>query len=170
MNIDSTYIRTFNPCSDRINHFENVNPKFNGTIVDLLKLDNITYQDKIWVACKVVDYKILQFWSLECAEFVLPNYEKQYPNDKTIRESLDIIRKVLKGELPVSAAESAAWSAASAESAAWSAARSAAESAAWSAARSAAWSAESAAKSVAESEEKDQENLNITILITLLEE
>ena len=148
MNIDSTYIRTFNPCSDRINHFENVNPKFNGTIVDLLKLDNITYQDKIWVACKVVDYKILQFWSLECAEFVLPNYEKQYPNDKTIRESLDIIRKVLKGELPVSAAESAAWSAA----------------------RSAAWSAESAAKSVAESEEKDQENLNITILITLLEE
>ena len=78
------------------------------------------------------------------AELVLPNFEKQYPNDKRPREAIEAAKKVLKNnckknrDVAAEAAESAARSAAaeSAWSAAWSA-----WSAAWSAARSAAWSA-----------------------------
>jgi hypothetical protein len=182
--ITAKYIRTFRPCSSRIESFERTHTKFNGTMTEFLSLDNLPYSDKIWVACKVVPYKTLQIWSVLCAESVLPNYEKQFPNDNTLREVFITVRKVLAGELTTGAArsaESAAWSAAwsaesAAESAAWSAAWSAAESAAWSAAWSAASAAESAesaarsaARSAAESYEKEQEDLNITILITLLE-
>jgi hypothetical protein len=145
MNITATYIRTFKPCLNRIESFERTHPKFNGTMTEFLSLDDLPYSDKIWVACKVVPYKTLQMWSVLCAESVLPNYEKQFPNDNTLKEVFVTIKKVINGELPISAAASAAESA-------WSAA----------------WSAESVARSAA-SAEKEQEDLNITILITLLE-
>ena len=74
------------------------------------------------------------------AELVLPNFEKEFPDDKRPREAIEAAKKVLldDSEKNRSATESAAESAAGS---AWSA-ESAAESAAWSAARS----AESAAK------------------------
>ena len=67
------------------------------------------------------------------AELVLPNFEKQYPNDKRPREAIEAAKKVLKNNCKKNrdvAARSAA--AESAWSAAWSAAESA-ESAAMSA-------------------------------------
>jgi len=170
--INAKYIRTFNPCSERIESFERTHPKFNGTIIEFLSLQDLPYSDKIWVACKVVDYKILQMWSVLCAESVLPNYKKQFPHDNTLEEVFVTIKKVLSGELPSSAARSAERSAArsaasAARSAEWSA-ESAARSAEWSAesaergaesaARSAAWSAESAAWSAVRSATRSAES------------
>ena len=89
------------------------------------------------------------------AELVIGNFEKCYPNDSRVRDTINLVKKYLitpssvtEDELlsAMSAAMSAAWSA---WSAAWSA-----RSAAWSAAESAmsaAWSARSAAESAAES-------------------
>ena len=163
--INAKYIRTFNPCSERIESFERTHPKFNGTIIEFLSLQDLPYSDKIWVACKVVDYNILQMWSVLCAESVLPNYKKQFPHDNTLEEVFVTIKKVLSGELPSSAA-SAAWSAAA--SAAWSAVRSAAwsaESVAWSAVRSA---VRSAAESAAESARDEVREKIITEAIRIL--
>jgi hypothetical protein len=191
--INAAFIRTFNPCESGIVNFETRYPNFEGTIIDILKLEHISYNDKIWLAVKVVDIKILNVWSVECAESVLHNFEKQFPEDKRIRDCLNTTKLFIMGEVSLdqllaaaesaaesawSAAESAAWSARSAawsaRSAAWSAAESAwsARSAAWSA-RSAAWSARSAAESAAwsaRSAEEAQEELNINLLIALLEE
>jgi len=87
------------------------------------------------------------------AELVLPNFEKEYPDDDRPRKAIEAAKKVLfhdteknrsSARSAWSSAGSSAWSAArSAGSAAWSAwssARSAARSA-WSSAGSSAWSA-----------------------------
>ena len=175
--INVEFIKSFNPCRKGIVNFEKYHSNFNGSLEKLLKLDNIPYTDKIWLVAKIVNYKILQQWSLDCATFIVDNYNKEHPNDNRINDCLEKTRLFLLGETTeeeLSAAEStarsAAWSAAwSARSAAWSA-----ESAAWSAAESAVCSARSAVRSAAESARsaaesgKEQEDINLSLLIALL--
>jgi len=97
-------------------------------------------EDAIWALCSVkFTQKYMRDWynfKADCAESVLINYEKLYPNDDRPRKSIEAARNYKNK----SAAESAARSAAYASSAA-SAARSA-DYAEMSAARSAARSAE----------------------------
>ena len=75
--------------------------------------------------------KVLMEFDVDCAERVLPNFEKYYPQDDRPRKAIQAARAFNKGAITqdgLSAAGSAAWLAA--------------ESAAGSAARLAAWSAE----------------------------
>ncbi len=138
-----------------MDNFDKLYPNYNAKLSDLLSLDDIPYRDKAWLASRVAPLKTLQQWSVECAEYVLENFEKKFPNDNRVRDCIEVTKKVINGELEESvarsAAESAVWSAASAAQSAaesaWSVARSAAESAVW----SAVWSAASAAQSAAES-------------------
>lgn len=128
MKITNEYIKTFNPCDPGIINFDKLYPNYNDHLCKLLALDNISYSDKIWLVCKVVDYKILQQWSIECAENVVENFNKAFPDDNRINECIETTKKYLIGE---------------ATKAELSAARSAAE--------------------------KEQENINLSILISLLE-
>jgi hypothetical protein len=104
--------------------------------------------------------EIFKPFGIWCAKQCLPNYEKEYPNDKRVSDCIKATEDYLAGRISLaelgsiaesakSAAESS-WSAA--ESSGWSAesAKSAAESSGWSA-WSAAWSAWSVARSVARS-------------------
>ena len=61
----------------------------------------------------------------DCAELVLPIYEKQYPNDSRIRDCIETTRQWAKGEATeaeLEAAARAAWEAAGATWATWAAA------------------------------------------------
>ena len=119
---NSLEIRKLKPCESGIVNFETHYPEYEGTVLDILLLDNIPHSDKTWLASKTLQAKTLQMWSVKCSESVLSNFEKVYPNDTRLKDCLEVVKKVIKGELSASAA-SAAWSAAwSAESAAWSAA------------------------------------------------
>lgn len=184
MKVNHEIILSFNPCKSSYDNFKNKYPNFNGTLEKLLMLEDIPYDDKIWLACKMLNEKTLQQWSVECSYMVLDNFERLFPEDKRVRDCLETVTKVINGELDRSAADSAArsaWSAwSAADSAAWSAVKSATDSAAWSAAKSAAesaaWSAtKSAAKSASKSTESAwsaaenvQEDLNLSILIALV--
>jgi len=179
-------IKKYRPCKDGIKNFENKYSKYNDTLENLLMLEDISYSDKVWLATKVLDKMTLVQWSLDCALMVVDNFNKEFPDDNRINETLEVIKQYINGEVDESAAESARSAAESAvsaaESAAWSAmssAVSAAESAAWSA-MSAAESARSAAVSsaglaaesarLAESAEKQQEDINLSLLIALVSE
>jgi hypothetical protein len=75
-------------------------------------------------------------------ETVLPIFEREYPNDKRPRNAIETARRYANGEATdeeLAAARDAVWAAAWA--AAWDAARAAARDAAWAAARDAAWAA-----------------------------
>jgi hypothetical protein len=116
---------------------------------NFLSLENIPYDDKIWLVCKTVDIKTLNQWSVECAEFVVDNYNREYPDDSRISDCIEKTKLFLEGKISkseLSTARSTAWSAAST-------------------ARSTAWSAASTARST----EKDQEDINLSILIALVE-
>ena len=95
--------------------------------------------------------KVLMEFDIDCAERVLPNFEKYYPNDGRPREAIKAARDFNKGlitqvELLASEAASEAAAKAASWSASWAAkeARSAKRSAARSAARSALWASEAA--------------------------
>ena len=123
-----------------------------------IKDENKIVAQEMRLVCKVKGWneKNLRLAAAEIVEKIsLPIWKKYYPDDRTLDDVIDTVRRYARGkatDADLSAAESAAWSAAesAARSAAESAARSAARSAAWSAAESAAWSAtESAARSAA---------------------
>jgi hypothetical protein len=85
-----------------------------------------------------------RLFAADCAEKVLPIFEKQYPNDERPREAIEAARAYARGEIgnaASDAARAAAWAAAryAASDAAWDAARYAASEAAWAAASDAAW-------------------------------
>jgi hypothetical protein len=143
MKITIDLIKKYNPCKDGIENFESKYPKYKGTLEQLLMLDDISYSDKIWLATKVLDKMTLVQWSLDCALFVVDNFNKAFPGDNRVNETLKVVQQYINGEVD----ESAAWSA---ESAARSAARSA-------------WSA-------AESAEKEHEDINLSLLIALVGE
>ena len=82
--------------------------------------------------------KALCAFACDCAERVLPIYEKSYPTDKRPRSAIKVTRKWLRGEANDAARDEA-------RAAAWDAARDAARDAAWTAARDAAWAAARAA-------------------------
>jgi len=111
-----------------------------------------------------LDYVARKF-ALFCAKKCLPNYEKEYPNDKRVSDCIKAAEDYLDGKISLeelTAARSAAESAWSAAESARSAARSAAESArsaAWSAAESAAESARSAAWSAWSAQNKELKRL-----------
>jgi len=99
----------------------------------------------VWIAINISG--TLFYSAKQC----LPEYEKECPDDKRVRNAIKATEKVLKHDTEEnrSAAESAAWAACAARSA-WSAARSAES--AW----SASWPAESAAESAVWGSSREQ--------------
>lgn len=191
MLITTDKVKELNPCDDRFDNFTNEYPDYSGTLRDFIKLDKITYDDKVWVFTRLLDKDTLVKWSIKCAYSVKYIYDNEMKDGK-----LDYVFNTLNNienfnnmsESEIDAARSAAWSARLAVRSAESA-RSAVESAesARSAARSAwsawsAWSAESARSAVRSAEsaawlaawsaadEKQQEQLNLDLLVQVLDE
>ena len=140
-------IKKFDPCSDELEVlYEVIGKDFPEDkeiyFADLIKANvDIDYvmwglqatpkKQKKQVEC------LLAAFACDCAERVLPIFEKQYPDDKRPRNAIEITRQWLRGEV-TAAARAAAWAAA------WDAARDAARDATM-AARAAAWAADWAA-------------------------
>ena len=82
--------------------------------------------------------KTARLFAADCAERVLPIFEKERPHDDRPRKAIEAARAYARGEIDA-AARDAAWAAVRA--AARAAARDAARDAAWAAARAAAWAA-----------------------------
>jgi len=158
MKLTDNWIKKYEPCEEGVEWWD-------GKERDSLKILRKLIREKRyywanWLIVRTMTYKQYVRYAVYAAEQVISNYEKEYPDDKRPRESIEAAKKCIKNpsiknkDAAWSAARSAwsaqgaeAWSAKSAWSTAWSAARSAVESAAW----SAEWSAESAAWSAARS-------------------
>lgn len=95
MKITTELVKTFNPCKDRFHNYQTNYPNSDLHIVDFLKLENITYNDKIWVWKKVATINEAALFGLKCADSVLHIFEDKYPNDKRPRLALDSVRTYL---------------------------------------------------------------------------
>jgi hypothetical protein len=98
MKLNTEMITKLNPCASRFDNFKQHNPEFDSTMVEFLKLDNITYYDKIWVATKLLTKNQLVNWSILCAESVKHIYESKYPNDKSLSELFNYLKSGLDFE------------------------------------------------------------------------
>ena len=113
--------------------------------LDLLTVLNSNgLDDALWVlSCAMPDDRLARHFQAWCAEQVLHLFEAEHPDDKRVREQIDILRKDDADDAARAAARAAAWDAAraAARDAAWDAARAAAWDAAGDAARAATWAA-----------------------------
>ena len=173
MRITTELVKTFNPCQDRFNNYQINYPNSDLHIVDFLKLENITYDDKIWVWKKVTTINEAALFGLKCAESVLHIFETKYPNDKRPRLALDSIRTYLDNpteenkkacRAAYAAADAAAYAAADAAADADAAAYAAADAAAYAAADAAYAAADAAADA-----RKTQQDKNTQFLIEIYE-
>jgi hypothetical protein len=163
MKVNKDIIKALGPCEDGYKNYLKHYSEFNSSFEDFLDLELIPYDDKVWLAKMMLTKNQLVHWSIMCAESVLPNFEKVFPEDTRMRICIESLKAIENFDNMTEEQRSAARSAAeSAESAAWSAwsARSAARSA------ESAESAESAARSAARSAEKQQDFLNLQFLKT----
>ena len=143
---------SFNPCYDK----EYIEELFGGkkrlAPKTVLKMENVSAGDKIWLLCRneFMTEKNQRLFACDCAEHTLQYFEEEYPNDKRPRNAIEVSRRYANGnatDKELSAAARAAYSAASkaAYSAAYSADYSAASSAAYwatyKASRAASWAA-----------------------------
>ena len=92
MIINTTFIQQFNPCKDRINNYINYYDNKDFTLTEFLKLDNITYDDKIWVWKRFATINEAALFGLKCAESVLYLFENKYPSDKRPRLALESVK------------------------------------------------------------------------------
>lgn len=87
-------IKSKNPCKSRFDNFLNHYPNFEGDLVTFLSLENITYSDKVWVACRILSKNQLVKWSIMCAESVRHIYENKYPDSKVLSDLFDYLNSI----------------------------------------------------------------------------
>lgn len=180
-------IKEFNPCQSGLDNLIKHYPKLNMLMSEFLALEQIPYNDKIWLTNIIVDRIILKQWAVECAEQVLSNYNELFPKDNRLTDCIETTKRYLEGNESIANVKTAMFAARSAakstESAitAWGA-KYAAMSAAWaadSAMSNTGWSAEAAADWAAESAKCaavdfksikfEQTNINLSLLIALID-
>ena len=130
--------------------------------------DKVVVQEARLVRKLNWDAKAARLFACDCAERVLPLFEKEYPNDARPRKSIKVARDHANGEATfaqLKAAKDAAWAA---SGAAW-AASDAVSAAANAAAGGAAWAASDAARAAAKAAASDVRDWPNRLLVDYLE-
>ena len=157
MNTTLNKIQAHDPCADgwaKLLAFLGKTEADDEELSLLTILESNGLDDALWALRAVESYdREIRLFACDCAERVMPIYEKECPDDSRVRDCIETARRFAEGgatdgELRAAwdAAADAAWDAARAARAAAWAARDAARAAAWAAARAAAWAARDAAR------------------------
>ena len=93
--INKEVLRSTNPCVERWKNYLEFYSEFNGPIDEFLDLDKISYDDKIWVARRVLNRNQLVYFAVLCAESVFHIYEDKYPSDKRISDCLSYMETIV---------------------------------------------------------------------------
>ena len=64
--INTQTIAALNPCNSRFNNWKAHHDSFNGDILEFLELENITPQDKVWVAVRVLPRQLVETFAVDC--------------------------------------------------------------------------------------------------------
>ena len=91
MKINKDVIAELSPCESRFNNYLAHYNDFNGDLSEFIKLENITYGDKVWVFIRLATKEQNVKWAALCAKSVLHVFETKYPNDKRPRQAIDAI-------------------------------------------------------------------------------
>jgi hypothetical protein len=128
MNITLAKIEALRPCQGRLDNYKKFYAEKEFTPVQFLGLKNITHDDKLWVAFRVLPDPALMRIAGLIAQSVLHIYEAQHPNDRRVRDCITVVLNPNATRAELDAARAAAGDAAraAARGAAGDAARAAA--------------------------------------------
>jgi hypothetical protein len=85
-------IKALKPCKDRLDNYVKHYSERSFTHGQFMGLKNITPEDKIWVALRLIPQAKLRFAAADIAESVLDIYEAKYPNDNRPRLAIEAAR------------------------------------------------------------------------------
>jgi len=89
--ITDDIIKALKPCKNRYENFTLNYPNFSGDAAEFLNLENITYEDKLWVMTRLLTKNQNTKWAISCAYSVLPIFEKEHPSNNGPREVLEFM-------------------------------------------------------------------------------
>jgi hypothetical protein len=95
MIINKEYIKKFNPCDNRFYNYVDSYQDQDFSIIEFLRLDKITYDDKIWVWKRLATINEAALFGLKCVESILYIYEEKYPTDNRPRLALKSIKRYM---------------------------------------------------------------------------
>jgi len=94
MQINQEFLKNLKPCTSRYKNYLEYNSDFDGSFSEFLNLDTISYDDKVWVAVRVLNQTQRVKWSILCAESVVHIFKNQYPDDKSISNCINFLKTV----------------------------------------------------------------------------
>lgn len=65
--VNKEIIKSLKPCADRYENYLKYYNDFDGQLEEFLDLENITYQDKIWVAVRLMPRFLAEVFAIDCA-------------------------------------------------------------------------------------------------------
>ena len=188
MRISTKKIKDLGPCEDRLGNYMTYYENFDGSLEDFIMLEELSYEDKVWVFVRLATPEQNVRWSLLCTSKVLSIFEEKYPYDKRPRQALEAVEAWLNSTKENADASDAASDAAYASDAAAYAASDAASDAAYAAAYAAraaaraasdaayaaAYAARAATRAAARAAafaadaRKDEEDVNLLMMVEAL--
>ena len=80
---------------DRFGNWIKYYNDFEGNLNDFMALDKITFRDKIWVGFRVLNRNQQIEFACQCAELVLPIYEKYNSDSSVLKTAINAARTVV---------------------------------------------------------------------------
>jgi len=90
--IDIKVIKNLYLSPDRFKNYLDNYKEFEGSLEEFFKLDKILFQDKIWVAFRILTKEQVRKSLGFIAETVLYLYESKYPNDLRPRKAVELAK------------------------------------------------------------------------------
>jgi hypothetical protein len=106
--ITNDIIKSLNPCKDRLDNYLKFYEDKEHTKAQFMELKNITHEDKLWVAFRLMTRDQVIKAVADIAESVLHIFEKKYPNDPRPRKAIEAARICDVNSAPTAAAYAAA--------------------------------------------------------------
>lgn len=99
LKIDNDLIKNMKPCNSRLNNYLKYYNNCSHNYKKFINLENITYDDKVWVLRKLLSKTQAVSWAVLCAESVLHIYENKYPYNKAPRKAIEYLKSLDSYEL-----------------------------------------------------------------------
>lgn len=90
--INKDVVSKLNPCKDRFDNYLKFYSEKSHSKRQFMGLKNITHEDKLWVAFRLMSKDNIRLALADIAESVLHIYEEKYPNDKIPRIAIEATR------------------------------------------------------------------------------
>jgi len=94
MQINKEFLKSLKPCADRYENYLEHHASFDGSFSEFIDLPYLDYNDKVWVAVRVLTSNQAVKWSVLCAESVVHIFEDKHPDDKSLSTCINFLKTV----------------------------------------------------------------------------